>query len=80
MSEFPKYDTLLQKIRSEISGYGQSLVARKDWLALCCNDLSFLGAIAARENWNYELVGDTMMRFTSTVRQGNRTEEIAGEF
>ncbi|MEY2492136.1 MAG: hypothetical protein QOH24_1087 [Verrucomicrobiota bacterium] len=67
MSEVADGQTLIEKIRSDIKRDGQSMVPRKDWLALCSNDLSFLGVIARNENWNYELVGDATMRFTAAA-------------
>jgi imidazoleglycerol phosphate dehydratase HisB len=67
MSEVADGQALIEKIRSDIKRDGQSMVPRKDWLALCSNDLSFLGVIARNENWNYELVGDATMRFTAAA-------------
>jgi hypothetical protein len=67
MNEVTDDRALIEKIRSDIRRDGQSIVSRKDWLALCSNDLSFLGVIASNENWNYELVGDDTMRFTAAA-------------
>jgi hypothetical protein len=67
MTEVADGRTLIEKIRSDIRRDGQSMVSRKDWLALCSNDLSCLGVIASNENWNYELVGDATMRFTAAA-------------
>lgn len=67
MSEVVNGTAVVEKIRLDIRREGQSLVPRKEWLALCANDLSLLGIIASNENWNYELVGDSTMRFTAAA-------------
>jgi hypothetical protein len=64
MSETEKLLALRAKIRADIGRYGESSVSRADWLALCSYDLVSLGALAAIEQWNYELVGFSTMRFT----------------